>query len=381
MSAEEGTSPAAADLHAEAEQEHHEQGDTETPRGMGGTEDGDFRHQDSLGGESGFGGVEENKEEAEEEKEAEAGGDKTMMAEAEGENGIAHPNGTEKEGEGGEMGTAETEAPAAPPAPPEGAPPAKRPFKFFVGGLSGEVNQEDVRKYFSEEFGGVKEVQLIMDYQAQPPRNRGFGFVTLEDDSKRKEIFGRSHTLNGRKFEVEEEKKKEISLTESTTKKLFVGGIKEVHTEESLKELFSQFGTVDEVAILREHTGQLRGYGFVTFAEIEHCRACLRHIVDVGGDGLKLEGVTLEVRAAEPRRTREPRDFPPRGGRGGFGPPGGFGDRFDRDRFDGPRRFDRDRDGRFEGRGGGYGGGGYGRGGYGGPPGGYGGGGYGGGPP
>ena len=52
----------------------------------------------------------------------------------------------------------------------------------------------------------------------------------------------------------------------ATTKKLFVGGLKEFHNEENLKSYFSQFGSVLSVSIVVDkETNKKRGFGFIEF--------------------------------------------------------------------------------------------------------------------
>lgn len=51
------------------------------------------------------------------------------------------------------------------------------PMKLFVGGLSWQSNEQDVRTAF-EPFGPVSEVIIVLDRNTG--RSRGFGFVTFE---------------------------------------------------------------------------------------------------------------------------------------------------------------------------------------------------------
>ena len=52
------------------------------------------------------------------------------------------------------------------------------------------------------------------------------------------------------------------------SKKLFIGNIEWATTEEDLKELFGQHGTVEEAVIIKDKmSGRSKGFGFVTFAE------------------------------------------------------------------------------------------------------------------
>lgn len=99
--------------------------------------------------------------------------------------------------------------------------------------------------------------------------------------------------------------------------KLYVGNISFSTTEESLEALFSNYGEVQEVAVISDReTGRPRGFAFVTMD-------------DAGGkqaiealNGQEFEGRTLNINEARPRENR---------GGGSFGG-GGRGGR-DRDRW------------------------------------------------
>jgi len=52
------------------------------------------------------------------------------------------------------------------------------------------------------------------------------------------------------------------------SKKLFIGNIEWATTQEDLKNLFGEHGTVEEAVIITDKmSGRSKGFGFVTFAE------------------------------------------------------------------------------------------------------------------
>lgn len=56
----------------------------------------------------------------------------------------------------------------------------------------------------------------------------------------------------------------------ATVKKLFIGGIKDDHDEEQLREYFSNYGTVQNVSIVTDKaTGKKRGFGFIEFDDYD----------------------------------------------------------------------------------------------------------------
>lgn len=66
--------------------------------------------------------------------------------------------------------------------------------------------------------------------------------------------------------------------------KLFVGGLSQLTTKDSLEAYFSQFGVCDVIVMMDKNTGRSRGFGFCTFQEPEAAQAAvdepLQHIVD-----------------------------------------------------------------------------------------------------
>jgi len=94
-------------------------------------------------------------------------------------------------------------------------------------------------------------------------------------------------------------------------KNLYVGNMSFSTTEDQLREVFAQYGTVTKVQLITDReTGRPRGFAFVEMSD--------------GGDqaiqamnGAQLDGRTLTVNEAKPREGG--------GGRGGYGGGGGGG--------------------------------------------------------
>lgn len=94
--------------------------------------------------------------------------------------------------------------------------------------------------------------------------------------------------------------------------RLYVGNLNYRTTEEELHELFSEFGEVEEVAVVTDReTGRPRGFAFVTMKEAEDAQKAIESL-----DGQDLAGRTLNVNEARPRGSGG-------GGGGGYGGGGG----------------------------------------------------------
>lgn len=95
--------------------------------------------------------------------------------------------------------------------------------------------------------------------------------------------------------------------------KMYVGNLPFSATEDDLRDAFSQFGTVTDVAVVMDReTGRPRGFAFVTMDSKEAMDAAIK-----GLDGQDFGGRNMAVNEARPREDR--------GGFGGGGNRGGFG--------------------------------------------------------
>lgn len=93
--------------------------------------------------------------------------------------------------------------------------------------------------------------------------------------------------------------------------KLFVGGLPYSVTQDQLRDLFSQFGTVaSAVVVTDKFTGQSKGFGFVEFENDSEAQQAIQKL-----EGTDMEGRRIGVSVARPKEDR-PRS-------GGFGS-GGF---------------------------------------------------------
>jgi RNA recognition motif-containing protein len=97
-------------------------------------------------------------------------------------------------------------------------------------------------------------------------------------------------------------------------KNIFVGNLSFDATENALRSMFEEFGTVDRVNLVTDRdTGRARGFGFV---EMNNDAEGLKAIAAL--NGRDLDGRALNVNEARPKENRA-------GGGGGFRGNGGGG--------------------------------------------------------
>lgn len=105
------------------------------------------------------------------------------------------------------------------------------------------------------------------------------------------------------------------------SKKLYIGGLSYSTTEDTLKELFAQAGTVESaVVIIDRMSGRSKGFGFVEMSSEEEAQKAIEMF-----NGKELDGRSITVNEARPQEPRPRGGGFERRGRGGFG-----GDRRDR---------------------------------------------------
>ena len=96
-------------------------------------------------------------------------------------------------------------------------------------------------------------------------------------------------------------------------KNIFVGNLNFGATEEAVRSMFEQYGTVEKVNLITDRdTGQARGFGFVEMSVNADADRAIAEL-----NGRELDGRALNVNEARPKTERS---F---GGGGGGGKRGG----------------------------------------------------------
>ncbi|NND60481.1 MAG: RNA-binding protein [Gammaproteobacteria bacterium] len=81
--------------------------------------------------------------------------------------------------------------------------------------------------------------------------------------------------------------------------KIYAGNLPFSFDEDKLREVFEQFGTVEDVAVIRDRdTGRSRGFGFVQMPD-EQAKEAISSL-----NGNDMDGRTLRISEARPREER-----------------------------------------------------------------------------
>lgn len=202
-------------------------------------------------------------------------------------------------------------------------PNAEKFRKLFIGGLSYETNEEGLRTYF-EQWGEV--VDCVVMKNPTTNRSRGFGFITYQsaeqlDDAQT----NRPHTIDSKKLDTKRAMPRDGSEeTQASVKKMFVGGLEETTSEDEIRDIFSKFGTVEKIDMIKDkNTGKQKRFCFVTFDDFDAVDKCvIRKRFPLGSK-------SIEVKKAVSKNEAMGGSMGGRGGRGGGrGGRGGFGSNF-----------------------------------------------------
>jgi len=193
--------------------------------------------------------------------------------------------------------------------------------KIFVGGLSQDAEERELKGYF-EAFGEVTKVTLKRYMNSK--KSRGFGFVLFAtSDSVDKVIAEKEHKINKRTIDLKKANPRPVN------KKIYVGRLDPKTSEEDVRTYFeTHFGTVEKIERpYDKQKEQRRAFCFVEFKKLSAMKKCLEQNAPH-----KIGGMEVDVKRATPpegetaRGGPRGRGFGPggRGGRGG-GYPGGYG--------------------------------------------------------
>lgn len=83
-------------------------------------------------------------------------------------------------------------------------------------------------------------------------------------------------------------------------KKLYVGNLSYDTTSDSLREAFSQAGTVEDAMVITDKmSGRSKGFGFVTMSTEDEAKAAIEMF-----DSKELDGREVRVNEARPKEER-----------------------------------------------------------------------------
>ncbi|XP_055697676.1 RNA-binding protein squid isoform X5 [Phlebotomus papatasi] len=182
--------------------------------------------------------------------------------------------------------------------------------KLFVGGLSWETTEKELREHFGQ-YGEIESINVKTD--SQTGRSRGFAFIVYASaDSIDKVTAAGDHIINNKKVDPKKAKARHG--------KIFVGGLTTEISDDEIKTFFGQFGNIVEMEMpFDKQKNQRKGFCFITFDSEQVVSELLKTPKQT------ISGKEVDVKKATPKPDNMPMGMMRGGGRGGRGVRGGRG--------------------------------------------------------
>jgi len=147
-------------------------------------------------------------------------------------------------------------------------------IKMFAGQIPRYMDESDLQKLF-EEFGPVYQINVLRDKVTN--QSKGCCFVTFYTRRAAMDAQSKLHNIKilpGMQHPIQ--MKPADSEKRVEERKLFVGMLSKKCTENDVRMMFAQFGTIEECTVLREQNGQSRGCAFVTLSSRQSAQNAIR---------------------------------------------------------------------------------------------------------
>ncbi|CDW90873.1 squamous cell carcinoma antigen recognized by t-cells 3 [Stylonychia lemnae] len=141
----------------------------------------------------------------------------------------------------------------------------KKKKTLYLNNLSEETEEEDIMSMFAKIVPDVQllDVRLIRD---ENNKKKGFAFVDVESsEMAEKSLKLHNYHLKGKALKIHIYKPPSEGEKDALT--VYVTNLPYTCNEEKLRDHFKDVGVVDEVRLLRDKDGKLRGYGYIQFQD------------------------------------------------------------------------------------------------------------------
>ncbi|ELW48224.1 Polyadenylate-binding protein 4 [Tupaia chinensis] len=172
----------------------------------------------------------------------------------------------------------------------------------FIKNLDKSIDNKALYDTFSA-FGNILSCKVVCDENG----SKGYAFVHFETQEAADKAIEKMNgmLLNDRKvfvgrFKSRKEREAELGAKAKEFTNVYIKNFGEEVDDESLKELFSQFGKTLSVKVMRDPTGKSKGFGFVSYEKHEDANKAVEEM-----NGKEISGKVIFVGRAQKKVERQ----------------------------------------------------------------------------
>ncbi|KAM5247750.1 polyadenylate-binding protein 4 isoform 2-T2 [Ctenodactylus gundi] len=172
----------------------------------------------------------------------------------------------------------------------------------FIKNLDKSIDNKALYDTFSA-FGNILSCKVVCDENG----SKGYAFVHFETQEAADKAIEKMNgmLLNDRKvfvgrFKSRKEREAELGAKAKEFTNVYIKNFGEEVDDESLKELFSQFGKTLSVKVMRDPSGKSKGFGFVSYEKHEDANKAVEEM-----NGKEIAGKVIFVGRAQKKVERQ----------------------------------------------------------------------------
>ncbi|KAK4491119.1 hypothetical protein RD792_001843 [Penstemon davidsonii] len=172
---------------------------------------------------------------------------------------------------------------------------------IYIKNLDKEIDHKALYETFSS-FGNILSCKVATDASGQ---SRGYGFVQYASEESAQQAIEKLNgmLLNGKQVYVGpflRKQEREISVDKAKFTNVFVKNLSESTTEEELKKVFGEYGSITSTVVMKSEDGASKCFGFVNFENAEDAARAVESL-----NGRKIDNKEWYVARAQKKYERE----------------------------------------------------------------------------
>ncbi|XP_073140510.1 polyadenylate-binding protein 8-like isoform X2 [Henckelia pumila] len=172
---------------------------------------------------------------------------------------------------------------------------------IFIKNLDKEIDHKALHDTFSS-FGNILSCKIVTNASGH---SMGYGFVQYASDESAQKAIEKLNgmLLNGKQVYVGpflRKQEREMSVDKTVFTNVFVKNLSESTTEEDLRKIFGEFGSLTSTVVMRNEDGKSKGFGFVNFENADDAARAVESL-----NGHKFDNKEWYVGRAQKKSERE----------------------------------------------------------------------------